>query len=126
MRHDEKLRAKFRAMRDEEAEAAPPFSVPAPRRRTVPAARVAAAVAGAAIVIAAAWLLLERPADEDALAFLQLDRTEWVGPTDFLLDIGNRRLLTTIPEIGEAPGPEAAGPESSGARDTLKTEGRRS
>ena len=126
MRHEEELKARFRAMRSEESRAAPPFSVPVAARRAVPAKGPAVVVAVAIITIAADWLLMREPADQDRRAFLQLDRTEWVGPTDFLLDIGNRSLLSSVPVIGEVRGPAAGRSEDRQPRDTLHTEGRRS
>lgn len=127
MRQEDELRARFSAMRNEEMSAAPPFSAPARRRRTLPAAGLVAAVAAVSIVVAAAWLVLDGPPHEDPLAFLQLDRTEWVGPTDFLLDTGNRSLLSTIPEIGQMGRPtEAERTENPESRDTMNIERRRS
>lgn len=124
--HEDELKARFRAMKSEEGRAAPPFSAPSAPRRSVRVVVPAAAAAMLIIAIAAAWLLVREPADQDRRAFLQLDRTEWVAPTDFLLDIGNRSLLSSMPAIGEIHGRAAGGSENRERQDTLNTEGRRS
>jgi len=124
MRRDEELKARFDAMKREEARVTPSFAPLPVRRRRVASPGLVAALA--LLVVAAAWLLLRAPAGPADDAFAQLDRTAWVGPTDFLLDLGDRTLLSTVPEIGAYRVPDIEASTAPPPREAADERRRRS
>jgi len=98
---DRDLRARFAALREEEAAHAPEFALPTPQRRRrfagslTPVAECALAIVAAIFVLRFVALEPRRPSPPVA------SLTEWRAPTDFLLDTPGRELLRTVPAIGE-------------------------
>jgi hypothetical protein len=70
-----------------------------------------AAVAGLALVIAVAVLLVERSKRRYAGSH-DVSITEWKSPTDFLLRTPGQEVLQTIPQIGEWPASARIRPEA--------------
>ena len=102
-RNDSDLRDRFRALRREDAAAAPPFDATltaARARRVAPPRRPRGWLAAAAVAVAgvAVALLLTRP-DRHGRT-IDLATVRWEGPTDFLLVLPGDELLRSIPRFG--------------------------
>lgn len=98
---DDDLRARFAALRQEEAAQTPEFRV-VPRRADHSRRRsvgtfIAVAACLVAMVAGIFWLKVVLPQrDGNRVASI----TEWKAPTDFLLETPGRDLLRTVPAIG--------------------------
>ena len=102
-RNDSDLRDRFRALRREDAAAAPPFDATlaaARARRVAPPRRPRGWLAAAAVAVAgiAVALLLTRPHRHRMT--VDLASVRWNGPTDFLLVLPGDALLRAVPDLG--------------------------
>ena len=111
---DEALRARFRALAENEAESAPPFA-PTPsrpraaRRRVVVRVRLTVGAVAAVLALAvlgyARWAWRARPVPYP----IDLAAVTWTGPTDFLLETPGAALLRELPAIGSGYDTEGGG-----------------
>jgi hypothetical protein len=105
--HDEReLRARFRAWREEEADARPAFlaTLAAARHRQVrrlPRLGVRRAWWLAGLGIAAAVFLVLVARRRPRPPTVDLAAVRWAAPTDFLLHLPGQRLLRGLPRIGD-------------------------
>ncbi len=101
--HDDELRARFAALRQEEAAQAPVFrglaGVRTERGRGRSAGQmIAVTVCLVAMTAVALWLHLTPRKPEPGKFVASI--TEWSSPTDFLLETPGREVLRTVPAIG--------------------------
>lgn len=97
---DADLRARFEALRQEDATLLPSFAVPRPRPVARHPARWIAAGALAAAAATVLWVLGDRRTGNRIA--LDLGAAVWAAPTDFLLETPGRDLLREIPQLGGA------------------------
>ena len=102
-RNDSDLRDRFRALRREDAAAAPPFDATlaaARARRVAPSHRRTGWLAAAAVVVAAVAVVLLFTRPDRHGRTIGLATVRWEGPTDFLLVLPGDDLLRTVPHFG--------------------------
>jgi hypothetical protein len=116
---DDRLRAQFRALADEEARGAPAFSrEPINARRALVRARRITASATAVLAVAAVATFIAWPRTP-SLSF-DLTGVSWSTPTDFLLNTPGSDLLSSMPAIAVVayePPPAATGSGDTSERN---------
>ena len=100
---DQDLRARFAALRDEDAAGTPPLGVMLARAQRGRAARrpvvrwlPAIGVSAAGIVLAVALL---RPGNRER-SLVSLEAARWHSPTDFLLRVPGAEYFESVPSLG--------------------------
>ncbi len=115
--HDERdLRKRFAELRHEDIAQTPPFERPAPVARSHHWGRLAAAAAVAIITVTAVLWTIGSRAGQPPLLAVDLTRTVWESPTDFLLDTPGSELLRTVPTIRNATPPTGDVPDGGPLR----------
>jgi hypothetical protein len=111
MEDDQDLRARFASLRDGADVRAPDLDAilqrrPAARR---PPSRALAFTSGVLCLMVTAGLLHRmNRVHAPVLDVANPSILSWRAPTDFLLETPGRALLSTVPKIGEMPGPVPA------------------
>lgn len=99
---DADLRARFAALREEDAASVPAFRLPGRRGTPARAAlRWAAAGSLAAAVLATLWFAGTGKDARTERFSAYMTTTAWRGPTDFLLQTPGREFLTEVPAIAQ-------------------------